>query len=240
MKYIYKAMFLILICFFLTSCDSEETVRDIIVHDIIGVPVSVEEVNDTNIFIDGAYTKYRGGEEAKVFFDKYVNLSGHKDVSFNYRYSERSMSPKRGIYLRNKSGFVVDVYYEESAFYSVAHSIISDTDEDIKYENDLSPAYSFRITKIINEDLSEKSLCSVMFDARHCTIRYVFVYDIYDEDFVRGYDDRDSDIEFLLQCLMPSLKWNSLGLSLQEDPDDWIFDYSDIIDIESSEESKVE
>ena len=157
----------------LTACDTENIVGEIIVYDILGIPVPSQEVNNADVFMDGSYTQYDGGEEAKAFFDKYVNLDGHKDFSFKYRYVRRTYG-KKGMYLTYASGFVVDVYYEESDFYSIAHSIIPDTDEDIKYTNDLEVVGGFfKITQITNEDLPENSLCSVMFDKQHHTIRYV-------------------------------------------------------------------
>ena len=56
-----------------------------------------------------------------------------------------------------------------------------------------------------------------------------------DVPFVPSVDDHK--IHDLTEVVLQQLKWNGSGPRASEEPDDWIFDYSDIIGIETTDTS---
>lgn len=244
MKFLIRLSCILLVCLSLSSCN-----MDFWLHYYLPIPKETFETDDISLFLDGSYKEYNGGEDAAAFFDKYVKIDKYKDIDFHYSYQERALATNVGI-LYDASAFVVDVYYEENDFWDIVGQLAPYTDNagNLEYEilNSVTPFYD---TIITDNSLNQENACSIMFDKQHYTIRYAFIYGYYTNHFrgeafpyVRGEDDHK--ITAVLELLL-KIKWNSPnyhyiegeGLNEIESPEDWIFDYSDIIDIETSNET---
>ena len=128
---------------------------------------------DENVesFLNGDYKKHNGGREAKLFFEKYIDLNNYRDIAFHF-----SDAGKRLSIYKCWTVYVVDVYYEQFKFYEIAGKYLNGSNESSTC--DLLPDVEGFKIKIISEDtdLEDKNSYSIMFDESTLTIRYVFVY----------------------------------------------------------------
>ena len=249
MKFFIKFLCILFVCLSLSSC----MYWDYWFYSTLNIPDETIANDDVNCFLDGSYIELSGGDEAAAFFNKYVKLDKYKDIAFHYRYHERATLYYMDV-LYDATVFVVDVYYEENDFWNIVEQIApyNEHPEEVKQkiidyiEND-----QFYGINIEDNSLNLDNSYYVWFDAQHFTVRYTLIYGYYTEDFrgiheqfVRGKDDTQTDIDKVLRYLV-KLKWNSPnyhyiegeGLNEIESPEDWIFDYSDIIDTEASDET---
>lgn len=207
-------------------------------------PSTIIEEDNIDVFFDGSYTEYNGGEDAAAFFNNYVELDNYKDIAFHYRYSSMVWATNVGV-IHDASGFVVDVYYEEKDFLDIVQYLAPYTEAAEKLEhNVLHSGYPFYITTITDDSLNQENVYSVMFDKQHFTIRYLCIVGFYKEGFRK--DTEQIDVEFASLKIRPTaelimqIKWNDAKYENgdeAENVEDWIFDYSDIIDIETSDET---
>ena len=248
MKHIIKIICLFLSCLSLSSCNILEAFEPLLMstvfyYDSIEPEGETFSINDVNVFFDGSYKEYDGGEEASVFFSKYVKLYNYKDMAFRYRYTSKTATFNSPIII-GASAYAVDVYYEEEDFYSAAEEIVPYVNKSEGSHGEYlayTEPVAFFITRIIDETLNQDNLYTVMFDKKHFTIRYVFVSNYYQEDFTYNSEpflpgEDDWKIDDMVSLLL-MLKWNNADSYGNDRVEDWVFDYSDIIDIDTSEES---
>lgn len=181
----------------------------------------IKETHNAQDFLNGNYQSFNGGEEAKRFFDEYAYTQKYKDIAFHYYDGNKQIS---FYYAWVKTIFVLDVWYEEDIFFNVVDEILADTDSKILYPQnyEYDGFYNaYTITK--NDNLYVDNYAAFYIDVNHHTIRYFFVYDIpHDPGAVT---DLGMYSDFTI-----SIPWN-------RGPDNMVFDYSDIIDINTSEGS---
>lgn len=244
MKFFVKIFPILLICLFLSSCN-----MDFWVHFYLPIPYETFETDDISLLVDESYKEYDGGEDAAMFFNKYAKIDKYKDIDFHYSYREIALETNVGI-LYDASVFIVDVYYEENDFWDIVEQLAPYTDCTGNLKNKiLSSETPFYDANVIDNSLNQENACSVMFDEQHCTIRYALIYGFYTKEFrgeattyIRGEDE--FRIKSVLDLLL-DIKWNDPdyvyvegeGLNPLENPENWIFDYSDIIDIGVSDET---
>jgi len=179
----------------------------------------VRVTHNADDFLTEKYVKYNGGKEAKQFFDEYVNIEDCKDIAFHYCDGDRLIT----IDGRCQTIFIVDAWYEEDIFHETVNEILKDTKTPA-----LDPAnytcdgfyVSYDVTK--EDNLYVENSAEFMIDVKHNTIRYCFLYD---EPY---YYDIAGSITATFH-----VPWNY-------SPNDWVFDYSEIVDTESSPETSVE
>lgn len=179
----------------------------------------VRKTHNVNDFLTEKYVKYNGGTEAKHFFNEYVNLEEYKDIAFHYCDGDRLIT----IDTRCKTMFILDVWYEDDIFFETVNKILKDTKtptlDHNNYECD-GFYVGYFVTKA--DDLYVENSAEFMIDVKHNTIRYCFIYDASYHYDVAG----SINSTFVIP-------WNYT-------PNDWAFDYSEIIDTEASSEISVE
>ena len=236
MKFCSKIMCLLLVCLTLSSCNLDDYL-----YYSIKPNLNSDDVDDVTVFLDGTYAEYVGGQDAKAFFDKYVRADSYKDIAFHYHYSDHILTKTNGILL-NPSIFAVDIYHYNDDFFEIAYDIMPLTNmANRSYSEYLSPNDgNFLVTRVIDENLNQDNLYSVMMDDEHRTIRYVVIIGFYNEN-LRSDDeplspgDDDDEIRDITQALLPQLKWNTKSPYNSNDPYDWIFDYSSKNNVETTE-----
>lgn len=234
MKFWSKFICLLFVCLTLSSCNLD----DFLYYSIKPNSENIK-VDDENVFLDKTYTEYVGGQDAKTFFDKYVCADQYKDLAFHYYYADHVAASSIGVIL-NPSIFVVDVYYDSYDFSVVTFAILPHTNMSGEMPSQIIREGFWCVTRVIDDNLNQDNLCSVMFDEEHNTIRYVFIYGFYSENFLAddapfspGVDD--SEIRDVTRVLLPQLKWNTKWPGYPDDHSDWIFDYSSKNNVETTE-----
>lgn len=182
----------------------------------------VVETHDINIFFDKGYTAYNGGKNAEIFFNEYAYVDNYEDIAFHYKDGEKNPGFIRG----QCTIFVLDVYYDEATFLEVSNRILLElTGQDaetyfaiLEAEAPYSPFNDgYKIER--NESPYLNNTACIFFDPRYHTIRYIF----YCNNNTSAYAASES--AFL-----------TLRIKNNKDENDWIFDYSDIVDSNSSAE----
>ncbi len=198
----------------------------VIVMSVINIGInvwneSITQTNNSRYFLSGEYVSYNGGSDAAIFFEKYVDVRQYKEIAFYYGDYEKMISPLKWIYNDNVyTVFVVDVYYDNTIFYDVSSNILSELDQkDLKNV----PKNYFDGYKIEDSDSSlyTNNCAMILFFEYYKTIRFVFICDCKNGAI--------EDVHDLISWSMP-LPWNSNG-------DDWMFDYSDLMEIGTLESS---
>lgn len=181
----------------------------------------IKETHDANDFLSGNYVDYNGGKSAKQFFDEYANLEKYKDIDFHYCDGDRKITFS---FAYTKTMFALDVWYDEDIFFEVIDTILKDTDSTTLYNSNYTCngfGDSYIITR--EDDLYIDNYAAFFVDVTHHTIRFFFLYNVPHKPMeitdLRMYTDFTMDIP-----------WNT-------NEKNWIFDYSDIIDLETSNET---
>ena len=173
--------------------------------------INIKKSDSVDDFFSEAYVLYNGGEDAKAFFDEYVNLEGYRDIHFHYVDGEKVIALYNFFTV-----FVVDVYYENEQFFEVSNSLLQSNvgvNAEIYFsEYDGKHKIAFDGFKVKKTDENYKSnTAAVMFDPRYYTIRYAFLVN----EVGSAYDVKD--------CII-----RSLDVNFNHNKEDWIFDYSDL------------
>ena len=130
----------------------------------------IYETTNIEFYLNNSYVNYTGGNEAKKFFDKYVNVNSYENISFYFKDS----SKKIGMY-NYWTVFAVDVNYEEDDFFDIAKKIVLDTEEPVLHKD---TGYGLREYVIIkDEPLYYNNYATFYIDVGNYMIRYCFVYD---------------------------------------------------------------
>lgn len=176
-------------------------------------------------FFDNTYASYNGGKDAQLFFNEYAYVDEYKDIDFHYIDGEKIKH-----YYNFWTVFVLDVYYEKEDYNNHFDNITKNSDECVsqgKLSISSDSYYDMYRVKKSNTTYTNNS-AYILFHPQYNTVRYVFVLNEDIESFELK-DIVDRSIE---------LKWNDPSESeTNNSHSDWIFDYSDIIGIETSEES---
>ena len=176
MKFCSKIMCLLLVCLTLSSCDFW---GDYIYYSMTPNPNTIE-VDDVNVFFDETYVEYVGGQDAKAFFNKHARVDKYREIAFHYRYTDDVVSNTVGIILK-PSIFVLDVYYESYDFSVNTFEILPHTNMAGKMPSQIFDDGFWCVTRVIDDSFNKDNLCCVMFDEKHNTMRYVFIYGFYSE-----------------------------------------------------------
>ncbi len=164
---------------------------------------NIDETDDIDIFLTKKYTEYNGGNEAEVFFDEYAIVNEYQDAQFHYKDGKKIISTRSYC-----TAFVLDIYYEQFPE-EIWETPGLNLNSDYHYYNK-----PFSIYKIDSEkDIYNDNSAFVMIDTQHKTIRYVFVYDS---------SVTPNEVDETLSHIF-ELNWN-------DNMEDWIFDYSDIVE----------
>lgn len=164
---------------------------------------TIDETDDIDIYSSKKYTEYNGGNEAEVFFDEYAIVNEYQDAQFHYKDGKKIISTRSYC-----TAFVLDIYYEQFPE-EIWETPGLNLNFDYHYYNK-----PFSIYKIDSEkDIYNDNSAFVMIDTQHKTIRYVFVYDS---------SVTPNEVDETLSHIF-ELNWN-------DNIEDWIFDYSDIVE----------
>lgn len=178
----------------------------------IAVGYTYKEDSNAESFLSGRYVKYNGGREAAEFFEEYVDLKDYKEIAFNYSDAEKAIS-----FYKYHTCFVVDIYYEDETFISVAHNILAKAGYEDRYLEEAEPQIgNFIPVKVsLSEKMDEKHSCCVLFDRDFSTVRYAFVYKC-------GNEDASETTDWINHIIHPN--WNSEYRGELLDP---VFDYDE-------------
>ena len=179
----------------------------------------VDRTHNVNDFLDKSYVMYDGGRCAKCFFDEYVAVENYKAVAFHYVDGEKYKGIKN-----YQTLFVLDVYYKKETFFEVSDRILTEhLGQDAKsyfatFDKTLDVQFNGCTIKK-NEFPYIENNATVLFDPRYHTIRYVF--------YVHNTGGVE-DAKFAIK--------QTLRVHENAHQNDWIFDYSDLVDSNSSVE----
>lgn len=173
------------------------------------------ETHDINDYFNQTYLEYKGGKEADIFFNDFVCIDGYKDIAFHYLDDADTIHIHSGI-PRKCTIFVLDVYYEEAAFWEVSDKILIElTGKNAKdsLEFVFKPTTTFNGYTVTNDDpVYKENTAAIFFDPTYNTIRYAMLY-----NYTSDYSEVVETIDHILKL--------STSNYLQEN---WLFDYSDI------------
>ena len=173
------------------------------------------ETHDINDYFNKTYLEYTGGKQAEIFFNDFVSTDGYKDIAFHYL-DDRDTIHIGGRIPRKCTIFVLDVYYEEDAFWEISDKIL--TELTGKSAKD-SLEFVFTSETTFDEYDVEKdtgiykdNTAAILFDPTYNTIRYAFLFDYTGSSF-----EIVSSIERVLHLSNSNYS-----------KENWLFDYSDI------------
>lgn len=122
-------------------------------------------VKDPNVFFDGTYKTYQGGDKVSTFFPEYENISDYERISFYYFDGTYKASPLHRFLVT----YELDIKYDADVYESKRAEALA----GYSYETTHYGDFEINVLTSYDNNMGKNTLCICVNDDNY-TIRYLF------------------------------------------------------------------